>query len=91
MKVEESLYYNKLFDSYGKLLSKGQQEIMSAYLIDDLTVSEIAQNMLISRQAVLDSIRKAEIKLEKLESELGFVKKIEKLEEEIERLKNKIN
>ena len=60
MKVEENIYLAKLFDAYGVLLSEGQQKIMSFYLNDDFTISEIAENLNISRQAVMDSISKAD-------------------------------
>ena len=52
MKVEENIILNKLFDTYGALLSRGQQDIMSSYLQNDLTISEIAENLNVSRQAV---------------------------------------
>ncbi len=87
MKVEENVYLGKLFDAYGKLLSKGQQGIMNDYLNDDFTITEIAENLNVSRQAVLDSISKGEKKLLSFEKELGLVEKIDKLEEENRRLK----
>ena len=91
MKVEENIILNKLFDAYGKLLSEGQQDIMSSYLSFDLTVSEIAENLGVSRQAVMDSVSKAEKKLLKYEEKLGFVKKIEMLEKENAILKEKLS
>ena len=63
MKVEEKNILSKLFDAYGGLLSEGQREIMSSYINYDFTVSEIAENQGISRQAVMDSVTKAEKKL----------------------------
>lgn len=87
MKVEENVYLGKLFDAYGKLLSKGQQEIMDLYLNDDLTLSEIASNLNVSRQAILDSISKGEKKLKGYEEELKLLERIERLEEEIRTLK----
>ena len=91
MKVEENIILNKLFDAYGQLLSKGQQEIMSCYLNYDLTVSEIAENQGVSRQAVMDSVNKAEEKLSMYEKKLGFLARIEGLEKENEMLKNKLS
>ncbi len=96
MKVEENLRLTKLYDAYGALLSIGQQEIMKSYLYDDLTVSEIAENLSVSRQAVKDSITKAEKKLDSFEQKLSIVEKLdnlegenEKLRKELERLKKK--
>ena len=91
MKVEENILLNKLFDAYGVLLSKGQQDVMSSYLNFDLTVSEIAENLGVSRQAVMDSVSKAEKKLLEYEKALGFVAKIEMLEEENKMLKAKLS
>ena len=91
MKVEENIILNKLFDTYGLLLSTGQQDIMSSYLQNDLTVSEIAENLNVSRQAVMDSVNKAEKKLFDLEKKLGLLKKIESLEEENKLLKQKLS
>lgn len=91
MKVEENVYLGKLFDAYGKLLSKGQQGVMSYYLNDDFTITEIAENLNISRQAVLDSISKGEKKLLSFERDLGLVAKIEMLENENRQLKKLSN
>lgn len=90
MKVEEKNVLVKLFDAYGGLLSDGQKEIMQAYINDDFTLSEIAENLNVSRQAVKDSINKAEKKLFEMEEKLGFVKKIDLLNGEIDALKQKV-
>ena len=91
MKVEENIILNKLFDAYGELLSKGQKEIMASYLNYDLTVTEIAENMGVSRQAVKDSVSKAEKKLASFEKKLGLLGKIEELEKENDFLKSKLS
>ncbi len=88
MKVEENILLSSLYDAYGPLLSAGQRRVIESYLIDDLTISEIAENLHISRQAVLDGINKAEKKLYSLEKKLNFVSRIHSLEKEIENLKN---
>ena len=91
MKVEENIILNKLFDAYGVLLSKGQQDVMSSYLQNDLTVSEIAENLGVSRQAVMDSVNKAEKKLYDFEGKLNFLKKSEALERENNLLKDRLS
>ena len=90
MKVEENIELTNLFDVYGGLLSKGQQNIMTSYLYDDLTISEIAENLNVSRQSVMDSINKGEKKLYYYEEKLNFLKKINALKDEIQKLKNKL-
>ena len=89
MEIEEKIKLNRLFDIYKNLLSEGQSEVMDEYLSFDFTISEIAENLSISRQAVLDSITKAEKKLKNLEEKLSFSERLDKLEREIEKLKNK--
>ena len=70
MKVEEKNTLSKLFDAYGGLLSEGQREIMASYINYDLTVTEIAENLGVSRQAIKDSVTKAEKKLLSFEAYL---------------------
>ena len=88
MKVEDKVKLLKLFDLYGNLLSKGQQEIMSCYLNNDLTISEIAENLNVSRQAINDSITKGEKKLGSLEKKLNLAKRIDDLEKQLKSLEN---
>ncbi len=91
MKVEEKNFLSKLFDAYGGALSEGQKEIMTLYINFDLTVSEIAENLGVSRQAVKDSVTKAEKKLYDYEEKLTLVKRIEALLEENEKLKKRLS
>ncbi len=89
MKLEENIRLSKLYDAYGKLLTLSQQEIVEAYLFDDLTGSEIAENKNISRQAVKDAVTKATRKLEGYDEKLGFIAKVEEYEKEISKLKRR--
>ena len=91
MKVEENVYLGKLFDAYGALLSEVQQSIMSFYLNDDLTITEIAENANVSRQAIMDCVRKAGKKLHAFEDKLQLVAKIDSLMLENEKLKAKLS
>lgn len=91
MKVEENVKLCKLFDLYGKLLSKGQQEILNFYLFDDLTLTEIAENLNISRQAVNDSITKGEEKLKLYEEQLRFLERSESYQKEIANLREQLS
>ena len=91
MKVEENIYLAKLFDAYGALLSEGQQKILSYYLDDDYTITEIAENLNISRQAVMDSVSKGDKKLRDYENKLKLVKKIDVISEQNANLKEKLS
>ena len=70
-KVEISM----LCQIYGKLLTEKQLNIMDNYYNLDLSLSEIAENEGITRQAVRDIIKKGENKLFEFEEKLGIMKK----------------
>ena len=78
-KVEISV----LCQIYGKLLTEKQLNIMDNYYNLDLSLSEIAENEGITRQAVRDIIKKGENKLFEFEEKLGIMKKNMKQEEKI--------
>lgn len=78
-KVEISM----LCEIYGKLLTEKQINIMDNYYNLDLSLSEIAENEGITRQAVRDIIKKGENKLFEFEEKLGIMKKNMKQEEKI--------
>ncbi len=63
-------HVNLLLPFYGKLLSERQLEILKYYYYEDLSLSEIAENLSISRNAVFDALRKGERALEDLEVKL---------------------
>ncbi len=91
MKVEEKNTLIKLFDAYGSLLSEGQTEVMAYYINFDFTVSEIAENLGVSRQAVKDSVNKAVKKLYEYEEKLAFVQKTDLLMGQIETLQKQLS
>ena len=80
--------YGKLFEIYGGLLSADRQEIMNLYFDFNMTLSEISKEKNISRQAVLDSIKKSCTKLDEFEDKLKLNERKLQLREELEALKN---
>lgn len=64
-----------LYDFYGQLLTEKQQQVMSLYHEENLTLSEIADEFGISRQAVHDTLKKAEQLLSEYEKKLSLVEK----------------
>ena len=64
-----------LYDFYGELLTKRQQEIYENVRFGDLSLSEAAETYGISRQGVHDMIRRSESALEAYEEKLGLVQK----------------
>ncbi len=96
--MEKLVEIGILFDYYGKLLSERQYDAIELYYIYDLSLSEIGEELDISRQAVYDSLKRGEENLKNYEASLNLVKrtelrldyleKIEKLAEEIECLES---
>ena len=76
----------ELFDAYGELLTKTQQDLFKEYYLYDLSLSEIAEDRGISRSAVNDTLKKAIAKLEELESKVKLIKIKKSLQKRIEKL-----
>ena len=81
-KVEISI----LCELYGKLLTEKQCEFINDYYNNDLSLSEIAENNNITRQAVRDMIKKGERKLFEYEEKLEFMKRTLKQENKIKKV-----
>ena len=81
--MERKVKISILCDLYGKLLTNKQFEFLNDYYNNDLSLSEIAENNNITRQAVRDIIKKGENKLFEYEEKLGFMKRTLKQEEQI--------
>ena len=81
--MEKNVKVSMLCEVYGNLLTKKQLSILQDYYDKDLSLSEIAQNQEITRQAVREIIKKGENKLFELEEKLGIMKKTFKQEEKI--------
>ena len=78
--MEKNVKVSILCEIYGKLLTEKQLEVLNDYYNNDLSLSEIAENNHITRQAVRDIIKKGENKLFELEEKLLFMEK--KMEQE---------
>lgn len=80
--MDEYLYYNRLFDLYGALLTDKQREIYMDYFFENLTQEEISVNHGISKNAVSKTIKNIKVSLEEYENKLHIGKYLESLEEE---------
>lgn len=82
--MNKILYFNTLFTIYAELLTKKEQNIFSLYYEENLSLSEIAENLKISRSAVYNTVKIVERKLENYEQKLRVSAKNELLKEVIE-------
>lgn len=86
---EKDLNISYLLDFYGELLSDRKRIIMDMYFNEDLSLSEIAEQIEISRQGVRDIIKKSEEELHFYEEKLGLAKKLQTVESAVNALYNK--
>ena len=73
--LSENVHIALLYDFYGELLNDRQREVMELRLYDDLSLTEIAETVGITKQAVSDMIRKCETKLLEYEDRLKLLEK----------------
>lgn len=85
---------NFLYDFYGELLTRRQQQILELYYNHDLSLGEISSETGISRQAVHDLLKRSAATLEKLEKKLGLferhIAQVKELETVAELLRQEI-
>ena len=89
--MEKNVKVSMLCEVYGNLLTKKQLSILQDYYDKDLSLSEIAQNQDITRQAVRDIIKKGEKKLFEYEEKLLFMKKTINQEKQIQNILLNLN
>ena len=84
--MDEKVKISILCEIYGKLLTKKQYEFINDYYNNDLSLSEIAENHGITRQAVNDLLKKGAKKLFEYEEKLMFMKRTLNQEKKIEKV-----
>lgn len=80
IQLQDFVYIGKLLSTYGGMLSKDRQKIMTDYFEYNMTLAEIAQQRGVSRQAILDAIDKSCEKLKQFESSLKLCERKETLQ-----------
>jgi len=84
--MEKRDYYIILYDFYSSLFTEKQKEYFEDYYFNNLSLSEISENMNISRNAIHKSIKLIEKKLLFYEENLSLYKKSIKLRDIIEKI-----
>lgn len=75
-----------LLDVYGQLLTEKQRNAIDMYYNEDLSLSEIADVIDISRQGVRESIKQGEKHLTNYEEKLGIVERFHNISSKLEKL-----
>ncbi|MBQ8802719.1 MAG: YlxM family DNA-binding protein [Tyzzerella sp.] len=84
--MNEILKQSLLYDFYGELLTEHQKEIYEQFIVEDLSLSEIAKDAGVSRQGVHDLIKRCNKTLEEYEAKLHLVEKFLSVKEKVHRI-----
>ncbi len=81
--VEGIVRLSYLYDFYGALLKERHRKIFEEYVLDDLSLSEIAGEYGITRQGVHDVVKRCGEKLEAYEEKLELFAKFQCAKEQL--------
>lgn len=81
--VEQTL----LYDFYGELLTERKQQVYESVVLEDYSLSEVAEDLGISRQGVHDMIKRCNHTLEEYESRLHLVEKFLCIRKQVQKIK----
>ena len=84
--MDEILKQSLLYDFYGELLTEHQKEIYEQFIVEDLSLSEIAKDAGISRQGVHDLIKRCNKILEEYEEKLHLVERFLSVKEKVHQI-----
>lgn len=73
--MEKFVERTLLYDFYGELLTSRQQQVYESVVLEDYSISEVAEELGISRQGVHDMVRRCDQALEGYEEKLHLVEK----------------
>ena len=85
--VEKILEQTLLYDFYGELLTERQQQVYESVVLEDYSLSEVAEDLGISRQGVHDMIKRCNHTLEEYESRLHLVEKFLCIRKQVQKIK----
>ena len=89
MDMDDVIYYNELYDLYGKLLTDKQMEYFEDYYFNNLSFSELAENYNVSRNAVFKQLKITKEKLLEFDNALKLYEKKKKIIDIIDCIQDK--
>lgn len=84
--MEKIVEQGLLYDFYGELLTRHQQEIYESVVYENLSLGEIAEAQGVSRQAVHDIVKRCDKTLMGYEEKLKLVARFESIKEKISQI-----
>ncbi len=88
--LEEIVKLSYLYDFYGPLLKEKNREIFEEYVLNDLSLSEIAGQYGITRQGVYDIVKRCTGNLEIYEEKLKLFERFQQAKKRLERLEEMV-
>ena len=85
-KMDRNAEMSLLFSFYRNMLTQRQIDCVDLYYNEDLSLSEISENLGITRQGVRDNIKRAEHTMTDTEERLGLVAKFLGISDKLRRI-----
>ncbi|MBQ8307152.1 MAG: YlxM family DNA-binding protein [Blautia sp.] len=85
--MESFVKQTLLYDFYGELLTDRQKQVYESVVLEDYSLSEVAEDLGISRQGVHDMIRRCNKILEEYEEKLHLVEKFVRIRSQVQRIR----
>ena len=82
-KLDELVNLSMLYDFYGDLFTEHKKHVFEDYVLNDLSLSEIADEFNISRQGVHDIVKRCTQELKDYEDRLSLVKKFSSIKHKL--------
>lgn len=84
--LDEIVELSYLYDFYGALLKENHRDIFEDYILNDLSLGEIARERGITRQGVYDVVKRCRTKLRQYEEKLHLVHKFQLMKEKLQEI-----
>lgn len=72
-----------LYDFYGELLTERQREVYEGVIQDDYSLSEMAEDLGVSRQSIHDMVKRCDKALQGYEDRLHLVERFVRMKEQV--------
>ncbi len=89
--MDSLLELSLLFDYYGRLLTEKQQLICDMYYNQNLSLTEIAEDLSITKQGVRDALKKSEKLLYNFENNLNIKQKNDQISLLIQKIDDRVD
>ena len=84
--MEKFVEQTFLFDFYGELLTERQRQVYTSVVFEDYSLSEVAEELGISRQGVHDLVKRCSQTLKGYEEKLHLVEKFVSVREKVKQI-----